>query len=67
MQPTLGQLIMSINGALLALQGGIILIADVPTWVTAVVVLGCSIGIAFLNPFLPKVSMVIRRSMGLRE
>lgn len=61
------QFIMGINGALLALQAGIILLPNVGDTITAAVVLACSIAIAFLNPFLPKVSELIRRGMGLQR
>lgn len=61
------QLILSLNGALLALQAGVILVPNLSDTITAIVVLACSVAIAFTNPWLPKVSEAIRRTMELQR
>lgn len=61
------QLILGINGALMALQAGVMTLTDLNDTTKAIIVIACSVGIAFINPWLPKVSAATRRVMELRH
>lgn len=61
------KLFMGINGAIAALQAGVIMLTSLNDETKAVIVLACTIAVALINPFLPKASEFVRRQMGLQR
>lgn len=61
------QFLMGLNAALMALQAGVVVLTALDDSIKAVIVLACSVAIAFLGPFLPSVSAATRRILGLRR
>lgn len=58
------QLIFGIQAALIAINTGITGL-DLADSVTTIVIFVCSVALAFIGPFIPKVSAMARKSMGL--
>lgn len=60
------QLLLGINGALIAALAALSQVEGLSADWKSVIAAGLGIAIAFIAPFMPKVSLSVRRMMGLR-
>lgn len=61
------QSLLGLQAALITLNGGIIALTDLDDGIKAVIVLASSLVLAFIGPFIPKVSLTMRRVLDLRR
>lgn len=60
-------LLLGLQAALIALSSGVVALTSIEEDLKALIVLVCSVLLAFIGPFLPKVSSTVRHALELRR